>query len=72
MADHLLRSRWKQRQRVDDKQSAGNQQKQEQENQGERYLCNKCYMTGPEAMPEGYEDVTNLRDTRARMKELGH
>jgi hypothetical protein len=72
MANHPLRSRWKQRQSVDDKQSAGNQQEQEQMNQGEKYLCNKCYITGPEAMPEGYEDVTNLRDMRARRKELGH
>jgi hypothetical protein len=75
LANHLL-LRWKQRSSIDDEQSADDKQsadiKQEQGQEDEKYLCNKCYVTGPEAMPEGYEDGSNISDLKARMKELGH
>jgi hypothetical protein len=61
---------WKQRQSVDGTQSGGSQPEQGPEE--EKYLCQKCYLTGPEAMPEGYEDVTNITELRARKKELGN
>ncbi|CAD0097678.1 unnamed protein product [Aureobasidium mustum] len=38
----------------------------------ELYKCHKCYFTGPEAMPEGYEDIKEpiTRALKARKIEL--
>ncbi|KAI5250259.1 hypothetical protein E4T43_00234 [Aureobasidium subglaciale] len=39
---------------------------------GNKYLCHSCYFTGPEAMPEGYEDLLKITDIKKRKKQLGH
>ncbi|THZ58313.1 hypothetical protein D6C86_06451 [Aureobasidium pullulans] len=31
-----------------------------------KFLCHKCYFTGPESMPEGYEDCTKTSEITAR------
>lgn len=36
----------------------------------ELYECHKCYFTGPEAMPEGFEDVETQKALRKRKIEL--
>ena len=69
-ANRAFGSRWKQRQSKDGKQSVDSRTTQGQED--EKYLCHKCYITGPEAMPEGYEDVRTVAELRARKEELGH
>ncbi|CAD0096959.1 unnamed protein product [Aureobasidium vineae] len=38
----------------------------------QKYLCHKCYFTGPEALPKGYEDVTTIAEVTVRRRELGH
>ncbi|KAI5275849.1 hypothetical protein E4T47_01275 [Aureobasidium subglaciale] len=37
---------------------------------GNKYLCHSCYFTGPEAMPEGYEDLLKITDIKTRKKQL--
>ncbi|KAI5209699.1 hypothetical protein E4T38_02238 [Aureobasidium subglaciale] len=39
---------------------------------GNKYLCHSCHFTGPEAMPEGYEDLLKITDIGERKKQLGH
>lgn len=36
-----------------------------------QYLCSNCYRKTEDIMPQGFEDVTSMKDCRARAKELG-
>lgn len=37
----------------------------------EQYLCSSCYKKTGDIMPQGFEDVTSIKDLRVRAKELG-
>lgn len=59
------------------KRNAGNSDSAESEgslDKSDEYLCLKCYVSSRtrfEALPEGYEDVENIKDVVARKRQLG-